>query len=397
MPTITDLILDRLPTLVLESQLATKESRRIIAEAREKLLDAGWILRFDKLAPEVMNDKSLLCIDGGNTLTAYQNGDLIVTGASVGEGYYTKKLFNDETTPSEVFVGMPPHSSANQHLSSGMRALQELRLLATTKEADYRIIDGSYLANIGELLTRLVDENKHTVDLLLGQNFYDHDGLLQDALEELLHPSRTAMGRIIAVVKNDSNKEYADLFNNRWGIDVGTMTDRMIADRILEPGEFLTPRWLDSNGRLIGVLKDKIKREDYHKNVKNKVLLDKLVRDSIEPLETLRSQLYDPTLEGILWSTYFKPHAWSKHDKSIRIEYPFYVSNSDGINYRDFCAKMVQIIDQDVISPTILEPICQWEADKQAKKVSDATKIAESSIRAEMDNEDLYRMRSYRT
>ncbi len=397
MPTITDLILDKLPGLVAEAQQSARESKEIISRLREKLLEVGWILPFNRLSPDYMSDKTMICIDGANTMSTYQNGDLIVTGASIGEGYETKRLYPDDSSvPSELFARLLPHAAANAHLATAMRALQELRVLASTKEADIRVIDGEYLGSVAELLSRLVDQNKDIVNTLLEENFYDQDEILQSAIYELLHPDKAKQGRIIAVVKNDSNKIYADLFRERWGIEVGTLTDRMIADRVLEPGEFLTPRWLDSNGRLIGVLRTKVKDENYHK-VNNKILLDKLVRNSIEPLEMLRSQEFDPTLEGILWSTYFKPTAWSQNDKSIRIEYPFFISNPESESYRDFCRRMVQIIDQDIITPTILEPICQWEADKQAKKVSDATKFAEHSIEQNMDDDDLYRMRGYRT
>lgn len=369
-------------------------SKEILSNLSDALVAGNWLLDFDRA--EAPDGLTMVSIDGANAKETMQVGDLIATGASTAEAHKTAKFFeNEEEVPSEAFIRLVPHRTDNDKLATAVRSAQELIVLNKVKNADVRVIDGAYLGSVSEVLVGASGKDELLAKII--EQELAPGGHLADSIRELLNPDRDRQGRIIAVVKNDTNTSYTTAFKEKFGINVGLMNDRTIADRILKPGQFLAPRFLDSNPQAIDFIRKRIHSGALYENGMSIKLLDELVTSNLDQLTLLRSVKADTTNEGILWTTYFKPSLWTDSDKSIRIEFPFYRANNTGETIREFARRMVQTIDQDIFDSTIMEPWCQYAVDVEAKKVSGSLRMAKSYLESHADEETLLRMRSYRT
>lgn len=392
MPGIDELIFDKLPSLSESWAEQDAESAELLKILAKALRDNNWLLDFERISP--LTDKTMVCIDGANAVEAMQVGDLIATGASVAEAHETKQYFTSEIkAPSEAYIGLLPHRNENTQLGMAVRAAQELKILKLVEGADIRIIDGTYLGQVSEVMARIAGGDKMLAKII--EEELATDGTLSAAMKELLTPQLHKQGQIIAVVKNDTSTSYAKVFKDKFNVSVGLMVDRVIADRILKPGQFLAPRWLEPHP-ILSIVKSRQNKGVLYENDMSISLMDELVVENLERLKNLHPLGEDN--EGILWTTYFKPTAWQQEDKSIRIEFPFYRNGKDVNNtIRDFARKMVQIVDQDILNSSIMEPWCQYAVDIEAKKVSNGIRIAKSFLETHADEEQLLRMRGYRT
>lgn len=399
MTSISDIVLGNIESISESYAQSVTEPGRIIQELSTKLHsdDSKAIHKFERIQP--ITDKSLIAVDGGNAMEQLTGGDLIVAGATIGEGLQSKPLFETvEEYPSEAFFDFFPHSSNNDKIQKAIRAALELRILELVP-SDYKIIDGAYMGNISTVLFALLDNDPNVSNAILKLNNFDEDGLMMRCIDSLLRPSEKNNINVIAVVKNDSSKVFAKQFLKGISTNEVALTDRILASRILNPGEFLAPRNIDSNPALIAALENR-KRSGHNFGDKslNKAKLHTLLTKRAGQLRALRSPEEDRAELGILWTTYFKPTAWSQYAKAIKIEFPFRnsMTSEDLITYT---RKVVQIIDQDIVEEGILEPWSQYTADVGAKGVSHAINMVKSHLLATSDEDDALRglVRGYRT
>lgn len=394
MPSISDIVLGNIESISDSYALNITAPGRRLQELSEAVhAIPGYVLSFDRVAPIV--DKSMIAVDGGNALEQLSGGDLVVAGATIGEGWHSKSLFGSvEDYPSEAFFEFLPHTSNNDRLQKSIRAALELRVLEAVS-ADFKVIDGAYVGNVSSVLYALIDSDVLVSNGLLELNFFDSDGLLGRAIWSALNPSRENLGNVVAVVKSDSSVVYTKRFVEELKFDELRVTDRILASRLLNPGEFLAPRNINSNPGLIAGIKKFLGSSNFGENSSDKRKLASMLRGTAEALESLSTA---ETEEGVLWTTYFKPTAWSKYAKAVKIEFPFYVS-SKGEKVEDFARRMVQTVDQDILEENVLEPWCQYSADRGAKDVSHAMNMIKSHLLDSSDVDEVLRslFRSYRT
>jgi hypothetical protein len=394
MASISDIVISNIESISSSYAQNITEPTRIMQDLSEDLRKEGTFIKtFERIAP--ITDRSLVAIDGGNAKEQLSGGDLIVAGATLGEGLSSKKLYSSpEEYPSEVYNSVIPHTSNNEKIEKSIRSALELRILQQVP-ADLKIIDGAYLGNVSSVLYALIDHDPVVSNSILELNFFDSDGLLYEAMQTILYPPRSNESYIIGVAKSDSAKYYSNMFLKDRNIKLH-VTDRMLASRILRPGEFFAPRQEQSNPGLVAALTKQIGMPDFAKESSNKTLLMKMVQDKAGLLNRMGKA--DRTEEGILWTTYFKPTAWSEYAKAVKVDFVFY--HGDSVQTPEERAReIVQIVDQDIIDESVLEPWCQYAADRGAKGVSDAINIVKNHLLSTVDNPAELRglLRGYRT
>lgn len=394
MPSISDIVLGNIESISDSYALnitAPGHKLQELSESVHKL--PGYVLSFERVEP--VTDRSLVAVDGGNALEQLSGGDLMVAGATIGEGWHSKPLYASvDDYPSEAFFEFMPHTSNNDKLQKSIRAALELRVLEAVP-ADFKIIDGAYVGNVSAVLYALIDSDVAVSNGLLELNFFDSDGLLQKAIASILRPSRKNLGNVVAVVKSDSSMVYTKKFIQELGFDELKVTDRILASRLLKPGEFLVPRNINSNPGLIAGLKKTLSSPTFGEGSSDKRKLKSMLEGTAEALESLSTM---ETQEGVLWTTYFKPTAWSKYANAVKIEFPFYKSFA-GEQVEDFARRMVQMVDQDILEENVLEPWCQYAADKGAKDVSHAMNMVKGHLLSSAEVDEVLRglFRGYRT
>lgn len=376
MTSITDLLLGNVDNITSTYVVNIAEPSKALLNLREDLLKKGHTVhKFDRQSS--IEDKTLIAVDGGRVTDKLAGGDLIVVGATAGEGYRSKQLFaSDEEIPAEAYSAIIPHTSQNQNVESGIMAALELRIFQKT-EADMKIIDGAYLGNASQVLFSLISNDPATSNIILGLNNGDEDGLLRKALNTILYPDRN-LKDYVAVAKSDSSFVFSKKILGESNPLSKKVSDRILANRILQRGELLQPRNLASNNNLITSL-NRFVKTDYRKHSTHPELLHELIHDKAGLLTRLDAQ---NTEEGILWTTYFKPTAWSDYSPAIKVEFVYYpvanTSISEGALQR--AREVVSLIDQDILDEAILEPWCQYAADRLAKNVSAGANLIKSYL-----------------
>lgn len=395
MTSITELLVGNVDSITSTYAVNIAAPSKALLNLREKLLtDNETIYKFNKI--DTIQDKTVIAVDGGRVTEKLAGGDLIVVGATAGEGYKSKQLFfTEEEIPAEAYSAIIPHTSQNQNVESGIMAALELRLFEKTN-ADFKIIDGAYLGNASQVLFSLISNNPVVSDTILGLNNNDEDGLLRKALNTILYPDRN-LKDYVAIPKSDSSFVFSKKILGEHNPLSKNVSDRILANRILKTGELLMPRNLSSNNNLITSLTRFVKT-DYRKTSANPELLHELIAEKAGLLTRLDTQ---ETEEHILWTTYFKPTAWSDFSPAIKIEFVYYptkdVNTSEGALNR--ARELVEIIDQDILDEGILEPWCQYHADRLAKNVSVGAGVIKSFLldAAETPHEINGLLKGYRT
>jgi len=394
MPSISDIVLNNIESISNSYALNIAEPGHVIEELSKNLRGKdSFIKTFERIDP--ITDRSMIAVDGGNAMEQLAGGDLLVAGATIGEGLSTKPLYDTiEEYPSEAFFEFLPHTSNNDKIQKAIRAALELRIHQQTP-ADIKIIDGAYLGNVSTVLYALLDSDPKVSNAILKLNNFDKDGLLKDAIKALLNPSRKNLTDVIAVVKSDSSSVFAKKFMKDYSIKEVNLTDRILASRILLPGEFFSARSMDSNPALVATIAKGLSSRLQEESL-DLAALNKMVKGNQDALARLGAN--DITEEDVLWTTYFKPTAWSRYAKAIKIEFAFYNTTTTE-SLEDFTRKVVQIVDQDIVEENILEPWCQYTADVGAKGVSQAMNIIKSHLMASADEDEALRsfVRNYRT
>lgn len=392
MPRITDLLVQQLGTVSANYFANVAEPAHKILNMRDELINGeSPLIRI--FTPSDISDVSLACVDGGSLLQQLAGGDLIVAAATVGEGYKSKVVYgSDEAVPSEVYCEVLPHKQSNNDLLSAVRAMLELRVLGKT-EADWRIIDGAYLGNVSTFLYSLIKEGSEVRDAVLKTSNYDFDGVLQEAMFELLNLGSVS-NNIVAIPKSDSSVIFTKhVFEDEYEVGF-KMTDRVLSGIVLRPGEFFTPRPLKSNDVIIQRLMSVSKDNDFIAKNKNSASLWRLLEGKGELLKDLNVD--EETGVGKLYTTYFKPTRFSTSSPSIKVEFnhiPSYGSLEDRVE------RIVSLIDADIVDESMIEPWSQYFADVRAKEVSVGAEIIKNHLMSNVttDYELAGLMRNYRT
>jgi hypothetical protein len=380
MVSISELIIRNISSISESYTKNIAEPNQAMSQLGESLRkDGEFIKKFERIEP--ITDRSLIAVDGGNAREQLSGGDLIVTAATIGEGLSSRRIYpSPDDYPSEVYNNIVPHTSNNDKIEKAIRSAQELRILHKVP-SDIKIIDGAYVGNISTVLYALLDRDPAVSNAVLELTNFDEDGLLDASMNAVLYPPRTNDNYIIAVPKSDSSTVYTKKLLEKYKLNI-TTTDRMLAGRLLHPGEFFEPRNADSNPGLISNLTKSVTFPGYGSKSSNRQLLDKMIQGKSGLLT--RMGLAN-TEEGILWTTYFKPTAWSPGAKAIKIEFIFYPSDTAG-TVLDKATELIQIIDQDIVNENILEPWCQYKADMSAKGVSEGINIVKNYLLSSVEN-----------
>lgn len=374
MVSITEIVLRNIGSVGDSYVSNISEPSRVLEHVGGVVRDSGGlILPFEAkaLSPGV----SLCAVDGGNASEKLSGGDLVVAGATLGEGAKSARVWDEGDIPAEVWVSVLPHLSSNDLVEKSMRALLELQVLADAG-TDVRIIDGAYLGNVSQVLYGLTHRDSRVVNVILDTILGDSSGRLERIFSDILHPPRDRDNLIVAIPKSDSSTVFVDGVLAEHGLGGFGFTDRLFASRVLLPGEFLMPRKLETNMPLVGSLEKSLSLPDFGVGVSDRGALLGLVSDKPGLLRRLGQ---GPTELGLLWTTYFKPSAWDKFGAVVRIEFLFHADESS-VRVEDKARELIALVDQDIIDSTILEPWCQFYADRRAKDVSTAITIVKTHL-----------------
>lgn len=372
---------------------------------RETLNDESLIHKFS--GDSNGSDGWLAAIDGGTAIEKLSTGDLIMSGSTVAGGSYRQPFFPENEDLAEVWFAIRPHINSNEEMLSIARAVQEIRVFAKTSHERFnsfgvRVIDGAWLGNVSTVLYGFL--SKDNCAELLSMNDYDRDGLLASGLEELLTVDPQNPLTAVALTKSDSDRSYVSRWSNRkdgeFIIDpdnAKNYTDRFVTSYVLEPGEFVQPRHVMYNENLYRRLLD----ADSHLE---KVLTG--ARDRKRMAEALRK--YNELMRDMndrmkLWTTYFKPSEFDSYSKSLKIEFVFDGGSLQGSELDsavvEYAKKAIETVNSDIHSNAVLEPMCQYNVDREAKQVSGAMKLALNHLSSKVSEEDALRnlVRGYRT
>lgn len=356
---------------------------------REHLEETKKILPFPQGS---LDSKSLVAIDGGRLKEDMAGGDLMVIGATAGEGHSSQPTYNEETIPAEAYAVVLPHRVANEKLAGGIMSAFELRMLELAT-ADIQIIDGAYVNNVSQVLFLLLDNDDETIDAFFKAIDYDKDELLRTSMRKVMYPPRDYSRTLIALPKSDTARIYSqELIHDDYAQHV--ISDRILASRMLLPGEMFLPRNIASNNVLITRL-EKGNFRTY--NGEHKALYKDMFSMM---LEYFRRMNHENTEEGILWTTYFKPNVGTPQSKAMKIEFPYYpVAGKEYGGVVEHAQKLISMVDADMIDGFVIEPWCQYMADVRAKDVSAAKEIIKNYlISTTEDSYDLAGLlRNYRT
>lgn len=394
MTSISELLLGDISSIASTYAANVTEPSHALSKLGEELREDKKFIRTFSQGSDI-GEKTLIAVDGGRVTQKLAGGDLIIVGATVGEGYSSKQLFETEDDfPAEAFAAIYPHASHNEKLAGAIMSTLELRLFEKTK-ADVKIIDGAYIVNATSVLSALTSTESKISDLVLEMNNFDEDGLLHGALESILHPRREEKKDYVAVVKSDSSFEYSKQIFGKANPMSSQISDRMLASRILRSGELLEPRETDSNLVVLDAL-GKFERENKIKDSSNPKLLRSILSGKLGILNRLGAKA-NRTEEHILQTTYFKPTNWSDYAPAVKIQFMFF--KEYGGTALDRAKELISLIDQDIMQENILEPWCQYSADRRAKDVSLGSDLIKNYLiaNARTQHESMGLLRNYRT
>lgn len=431
---------------------------------RHFLLEEGFIHKYAD--PDSYDAPSLATVDGACITNQMSHFDMVISGATLGEGTRAPNIFTADDYPSTTFLSLIQHDSGNSDIARALMAAQEVSLLDYAPHM-VRIMDGSWLSSATSLVltfSKNVVGSQLILEYLLKQRHVDGwDGFeIVRGLERIFAPwtrSELSPHEIIALSKSDSSRvisrriasalppgsELSQSFSA-----VGFM-DRLLASIVLDSGEMLTPTYIDAGRSLyprldvdkmagINKAKDNLlsslsgweqkfygvkdisslsSRErsarakylndviyqmlvsGYNGDTGNGVVDPRSIKERVKSLDSLQG--------AWIWSTYFKPHVFSRRDKALRLEFArdLEENETDAIYEPEHylpeahikASYLCSIVSGDMISSEILEPWSQYIADRRAKEVSSLGDIVTSHMIATVDDELLLdgMWRNYRT
>lgn len=349
---------------------------------RAALLKSGAIVSIPRLSDEDAGKVSLCAIDGASASDKMQSADLLMAGATLHDGIRSKKIFeNNDDAPSLGYSDIRIHSSKNDELLSSIRAYTEIWTLGASPH-DISIIDGAYLGNFLTVLYRL-QESKQSAQSVIDFMKKNDDGNFVKGMSMIFDlVSREKSGQeVIALAKSDSSRDMVKTYADGAPFFV---TDKILAEHLLKPGEMILPLAVKAN-------KDRVSLLEYNREEKNwdgfkwnpKASLSDEDFRVMELVFTLGQKNKDKYLFSLYtylydsyYYTYFKPYNFMEGSHALRMEFTTRKNDKNEVGTR-----LVSYVDADVITPSIKEPISQYMVDKVIKKpISSSMKYMKSSI-----------------
>lgn len=363
-----------MPNLAKEYGSIMSDISKSAEELRATMLDEGNILPVPSMSKDELNQKSLCAIDGASGSEKMQSADMLVAGATLHEGSESKPLFtdgNDHSKPHSTYVDVRLHTAKNDQILSAMRAYGEIQVLGDA-EHDISIIDGSYLGNFLTVMYQL-QESPYTAERIIEHLQKDTEGRFIRGVRKILDVSaQNASGKnIVALAKSDSSKELVNRYLKNPGFFI---TDKMIAEYLLKPGEMLRPAPVKSNIGRVSLLEPD---GDTWSGFKwNPTTLDKVAQKAIfdlmdgvgsqENLFSLYTYLYQ--FEAYQYF-YFKPDKFHEGSNPLRVEFVADVRSRQNFESKLLAtaSDLAARISGDIVNPSVKEPYAQYMVDRVVK------------------------------
>lgn len=200
-------------------------------DLRQYLLDQGDILPIPS-APAA--PASMCAIDGGRVTDHLYAADLIAAVACTGDAHYAQGPVEG---PHAEWAGLYPHTSELDRVAGTAMAALELQVAASAPH-EVRLLDGSFLSPVIEARKGLSAKNSlvrgEVIALMNEFGFVDN-------LVSLLTPDPARP--VYALPKSETATIWRDDVGKRLDRKF-TVTDRILAAQVLEPGEMTAPRVL---------------------------------------------------------------------------------------------------------------------------------------------------------
>lgn len=432
---------------------------------REFLLEDGFIHQY--ASPDSFVAPTLATIDGACITNQMSHFDMIISGATLGEGSNSEPIYSEDNYPSTTFMSLIQHDSGNKDVARSLMAAQEISMMDHTSHM-VRIMDGSWLSSATSLILTFSRNQAGSLlilEYLLKQREDEGwDGFeIVRGLDRVFAPwlqSELSPHEIIALSKSDSSQVISRRVKQMLpegssllkAFNAVGFMDRLLASVVLDSGEMMTPSYIDAGRSLYprvniddmkgitkaqsqllshlsgweqnhyGVTdisqlspKQRQSRAKYLTDIVQQLLVSGYVSpDGQSSLDTRsiqeRIKSLDSNQGAWIWATYFKPHAFSRRDKALRLEFARDTVAEDETEAQfspDFylpeintkASYLCALISGDIISSEIVEPWSQYIADRRAKEVSSIGSIVTGHMIATVDDALLLDgiWRNYRT
>lgn len=361
-------IMAKLPD-VSKTYLSKMSSIDTIAKnLRIKLLEEGKIVKLEPINQALAKQYSLCAIDGASAMEKLQSGDLMIASSTLAEGINSKPIYGqgfNNAKPHSSFAYTDVHTSKNDQILSGMRAFTEISILGQT-EHDIAIIDGSYLGNFLTVLYQLQDSYE-TASVLIEYLRNDTEQHFIKGLERIFDTSKQfETGKFtVALAKSDSSREMVNRYVGKGEGDF--LTDKMLAEYLLKPGEMLVPASVRSNTGRVKLLTETddggyagFKWDLKTLSSADRKLVDRFFgKDWNEDLYSMYTYLFDSYRY-----LYFKPSKAREGSNPLRVEF---IAKS-GSTLIEQGVLISNLINADMVVTVAKEPHCQYMVDQEVKK-----------------------------
>lgn len=339
-------LMSKIPELVNRASEVLEPIADTRANLREKLLNEGWIQNVppttDQQAPF-----SMCAIDGARVTERMYGADLLVAVATCSDALYSQK---HEPSVSEVWAEIAQHNNELDRVVGAAMATLELKV-ATKVTHQIRLLDGSFITPVLEFMkgvgSSTASVRESITDIIVKEN-------VPEMLTSLL--SRDPNRPVIALPKSETATHYGKKFESVFHVKQ-TVTDRVMASQILDPGEILIPRPLSE-------------WEGVHIQAHTGARI--ATQKAATQLTNAITPFLQETRNGNAQTCYFKPD----HSSGvIRLEYV-----SDKPEDFEKAFEYARILSKEINAPHTLEPTAQWAVDRKAKSIS----IGVKALRAGM-------------
>lgn len=361
-------IMAKLPDVSKNYLSVMKNIDEIAKNLRIKLLEEGKIVKLEPINPTLARQYSLCAIDGASAMDKLQSGDLMIASSTLAEGINSKPIYGqglNNDKPFSSFAYTDVHTSKNDQILSGMRAYTEISILGQA-EHDVAIIDGSYLGNFLTVLYQLQDSYE-TASVLLDYLRNDKEQYFMKGLGRIFDTAQQfKTGKFtVALAKSDSSREMVNRYVGKGEGEF--LTDKMLAEYLLKPGEMLVPASVRANTGRVKLLADTEDggysgfKWDLNKlSSADRQLVDRFFgKEWNEDLYSMYTYLFDSYRY-----LYFKPSVSRAGSNPLRVE--FIAKN--GAQLMEQGTLIANLINADMVIPVAKEPHCQYMVDREVKK-----------------------------
>lgn len=340
----------------------------IAKNLRIKLLEEGKIIQLPPINPTLAKQYSLCAIDGASAMDKLQSGDLMIASSTLAEGINSKPIYgqgHNNEKPHSSFAYTDVHTSKNDQILSGMRAFTEISILGQAQH-DIAIIDGSYLGNFLTVLYQLQDSYE-TASVLLEYLRNDKEQYFMKGLERIFDTANQfKTGKFtVALAKSDSSREMVNRYVGKGEGDF--LTDKMLAEYLLKPGEMLIPALVRSNTGRVKLLAET--DEGSYSGFKwsldiltkgDRAIVDRFFgKEWEEDLYSMYTYLFDSYRY-----LYFKPSKSREGSNPLRVE--FIAKSGESLVEQGML--IANLINADMVISVAKEPHCQYMVDQEVKK-----------------------------